>query len=283
MEVVRTIKHPAVVAARQSAGEAAGRRPGAFLIEGQKLVSQALDAGAGIEALFFLDPIEQAEAALLRTAQRSRIGCYLVTRGVFFRILGLGYETSVRVLGTVVAPPCSLAQAIDAASQTAPLLVGESIQDPRNVGVLIRTADAFGLGAAIFSGASADPYSRQSVRSSTGSIFRVRVCSGDDSVSALHALRESGRRIVGASAGASVPCWEADLLVPCAIVLGNETSGLSDQSRELCDTLLQIPMYGGAHSYNVTVAAGILLYEAARQRDLAQGLAACAILSGSKR
>jgi len=268
-ELIETIKHPAVAAARRSIGESGSAEASAFLVEGRRLVSEALEAGAALEALFFLHPVDDpAEAAVMRSAQRAGVKCWLVTRGVFFRLLGLGYETSVRVLGTAGIPPRALSEVIESVDDNACILVGERIQDPRNVGVLIRTADGWGLKTAIFSAGSADPYSRPSIRSSTGSIFRLRAAVGGSSREMLEALRARGVRLIGGSAGATIACWEADLSPPCAIVLGNESSGLSEEARGLSDLLVRIPMLGGAHSFNVTVAAGILLYEAARQRWL---------------
>jgi TrmH family RNA methyltransferase len=268
-EVVTTIKHPAVAAARRSIGEAGGAGASAFRVEGRKLVSEALAAGAAVEAVFALAPVDDpADAAVVRSAEGAGVKCWAVSRGIFFRLLGLGYETSVRVLATVKIPAPSLAEAIESASDDAPVLVGERIQDPRNVGVLIRTADGWGVKTVIFSEGCADPYSRQSTRSSTGSIFRVRLAAGFSSTEMLEALRARGMRIIGTSAGAGISCWEADLSPPCAIVVGNESSGLSEEARALSDVLVRIPMFGGAHSFNVTVAAGILLCEAARQREL---------------
>ena len=88
----------------------------------------------------------------------------------------------------------------------------------------------------------------------------------DELPAALARLRKQGMRIIGTSAAAPTPVWDADLTGSCAVVLGNETRGLTDAARDACDAFVTIPMSGGAHSFNVTVAAGILLYERARQR-----------------
>ena len=72
-------------------------------------------------------------------------------------------------------------------------------------------------------------------------------------------------RVVGTSAHADVACWETDLSPPCAVVVGTESTGLSDAAAEACDLLVSIPMCGSADSYNVTVAAGVVLYEVMRQ------------------
>ena len=76
--------------------------------------------------------------------------------------------------------------------------------------------------------------------------------------------------MIGTSAGAEHACWSAPMTSPCALVLGNESHGLADETLALCNQTVTIPMYGGASSFNVTVAAGILVYEWARQRDQQQ-------------
>jgi TrmH family RNA methyltransferase len=269
--VISTIKHPTVAAARRSLGQMGGQPATAFLAEGPEMVLQALAARAPIEAVFCLHPVQEAEEAVSRSARQAGVECHSVTRAVFSRILGLGYETAARVLATVSAKPLQSAEAMALVDNDACILVGEKIQDPRNVGVLIRTADAMALTMAAFSKGSADPYSRASVRSTTGSIFRVPLVVDADIARFITALKGKSVRIIGTSAHATTPCSEADLSRPCAILLGNETAGLSAEAKEACDVVVSIPMYGGAHSFNVTVAAGIVLYEVARQNARRSG------------
>lgn len=306
-EPIRSIKDPAVIAARRSLGHFRPAEATSFLIEGAKLVLQALEARAPVDALFFLHPIQSAEEERSRQlARQAGVLSHVVTRGVFSRLLGLGYETATRVLGTVRIAPLPLSELVGRAVQSGWLLIGERIQDPRNTGALIRTAEAWGVRLVAFTtsgrtavrpqsaraegcagraatgartasargrgtsaGSSADPYSRASVRASTGSIFRVAVSTGSSTADLLAALKEAGIRVIGTSAAGRTPLWLADMSPPCAVLLGNETVGLSQEARELSDVVVRIPMLGGAHSFNVTVAAGIVLYEAARQKALA--------------
>jgi len=264
--VISSTKHPAVVEARRQLGHV-GRGPAsAFMADGHSMVLQALASELRVAAAFFLDPVEDAERSLLEQARAQAVEAHVLSRGVFFKLLGLGYETSVRVLAVVPRPALpDVAQLLD---EEACILVGESIQDPRNVGVLIRTADAWGLSCAVFGQGSGDPFSRASVRSSTGSVFRVPIIPASRLIDYLEGLKGAGLRVVGSSARAEAPCWRVNLADPCAIVLGNESRGLSPRAAALCDEVVAIPMSGGAHSFNVTVAAGILLYERARQRAL---------------
>ncbi len=268
-EVISSLKHPAVVAARQSLSQVgrttrmSGRAASSFFADGGRLVSQALESPVCVEKVFFLHPVEAEEASLLRRARDAGVECCVVTRGVFFRILGLGYETAVRTLAVVKRP--TFPDVGESIEGDVCVLVGESIQDPRNVGVLIRTVDAWGLPGAVFSQDSADPYSRASVRSSTGSVFRVPVTIAVHLVEYLERLKEQSVRVMGTSAQATIACWDADLSGPCVILFGNESAGLSADVKGLCDAVVSVPQYGGAHSLNVTVAAGIVLYERARQ------------------
>ncbi|MBM3498206.1 MAG: RNA methyltransferase [Armatimonadetes bacterium] len=266
-EILSNLRHPTVAAVRRSLGQVGGGAPTAFIVEGAPRIAQALAAGAPVESVLFLEPVAGAEEqALLASLSDQPAACHLVARGVFFRLLDLGYETATRVLATVRAeplPPERLEELIDA---DACVLAGERIQDPRNVGVLIRTAEALGVRAAVFGPGSADPYCRAAVRSTTGSILRLPLVLPPSLPDALAGLRSRGVRLVGSSARASLPCWAADLATPCAIIVGNETTGLSVEAQDLCDALVTIPMQGDASSLNVTVAGGALLYEVLRQR-----------------
>ncbi len=262
IEVISSIKHPAVAKAKADLTGIVGKWHDTYPVEGHGMLKQALAAGVQLEQVFFREPVDSADLQAVAAQLRSLgIPYYRVTPGVFSRIMALGYGTSIEVLATARPGRVDLEEL---RGKCAIVLAGECIQDPRNVGVLIRNADTWGVGLAIF-GDSADAYSRASVRSTTGSIFRVPVMQAQDLLPAIAALKSMGYRIIGSSAGAKTPVWQACLSPPCVIVVGNESIGLSEALRDQCDDLVKVPMYGGAHSLNVTVAAGVLLYEATRE------------------
>lgn len=267
-EVISTLKHPAIVRARQALGQIGHIHATHYLLEGHRRAHQALESPAPVEAVFVRAPGTAAEDLALIGAVAARgIPCHLVSRGIFVRIHDLGYETSVTAL-TLVRRQFATQLPLPVAERDC-ILVGERIQDPKNVGSLIRTADAWAVAGVILTQDSADPFSRGSVRASTGSILRVPLSLAAHPAECLQKLRQHGVLIIGTSARGSPTCWDANLSGPCAFVMGNESVGLTQQTRALCDSVVRIPMMGGAHSFNVAVAAGILLYEHMRQKNAA--------------
>ena len=263
-DTITSIKDPRVAAVRAGVDD---RR--SFLVEGERMLRQALERGAALESVLFLDPLRPDLEPLFEAARLAAPVCSRVTRGVFFKILGLGYETAVEVLALVPIPSHDARTLTEGASdrKDALYLVGMGIQDPRNVGVLVRTADAFAATAFVLSADSAFPWSRQAIRSTTGSIYRLPIFLSDDLASFLGELRRQGVAILGSSVTGTDDCATAAYRFPCAVLLGNETTGLTPELRSCCDALLTIPMSGGAHSLNVTVAGGILLHHAALRRS----------------
>ncbi len=266
-EAVGGIKHPAfrdAVALTRAGGRAA---TGRYLVEDSNLVEQALRAdGAHV---FHVFATAGREADRLEPLCREKnVPLYVLGgAGLIGKLIGTGYDTaaaSVAVVAQRVVSPEELL-----ASPNALILCGESIQDPRNVGVLVRTAEVTGCAGLLLSHDSAEPFSRQAVRSTTGSILRLPVGLTPNLPQALAKLRsEYGARVIASSGQAETIVFDADLAVrPLVLVVGNEQSGVSDALLAVCDGCVRLPMpaQSGADSLNVTVAAGALLYEAIRQ------------------
>lgn len=257
-----SIKHPLVRDARLLSQPAERDAQNRYLIEGEDLVRTAVDCRAPIAYALLADAPFPAELA--KVLSSAGVPWYRVSRGLLFKVIGTPYETAINSVAVVerrlTAPsdlPCG---------PEALLLVGERIQDPRNVGVLIRTADAAGAGAVVLDSESADPFSRAAVRSTTGSILRLPICIAVDLLGVLLRLRERGLQLVSTSAHAPTILWSYDFTKPTAVVFGNETEGVSEAVKAVADAHVSIPILGGASSLNVGVAAGIVLYEALRQR-----------------
>jgi RNA methyltransferase, TrmH family len=145
------------------------------------------------------------------------------------------------------------------------VVVAEGLEKPGNLGAVLRIADAAGATGVVVVDDNADPFNPNVVRTSTGSIFTVPVAVASLSETARW-LVERGVTSVAGMAGASKLMWDVDLDVPLAIWIGAEASGLSQEAIGLADHLVAIPMAGVADSLNASVSAGILVFEAVRQR-----------------
>jgi RNA methyltransferase, TrmH family len=144
--------------------------------------------------------------------------------------------------------------------------VAVGVQDPGNVGALLRTAEAAGASGAYLTGGSADAFSWKALRGSMGSAFRLPHFRVRAAVAVVERLRQAGLRLVGTDAGASAPYDRADLRGPVALFVGAEGSGLPADVLDTLDERVSVPMAGAVESLNVAVAAGVLLFEAARLR-----------------
>jgi len=145
------------------------------------------------------------------------------------------------------------------------VLVVESIEKPGNLGTMLRTAEAAGLSGVIVADATTDPFNPNVVRASLGMIFSVPLAI-TDTPTAIASLRRAGVRIVATTPDAALPYFEADLTGPTALVVGSEQYGLTSAWIEEADTRVAIPMPGSADSLNAAMAAGIVVFEAVRQR-----------------
>ena len=219
------------------------------MVEGHKLVREALDAGLDVEAIY-ADPASApryADAAVLADGVLERVSDTVTPQGV---------------LAVVRQPETTL----DAARQADLVVVCVDVQDPGNAGTVVRSAEAAGVGAVIFCGDSVDVFAPKCVRASAGSLFHVPVVSEGDPVAVLDQLGTWGKRRLGTIAAGGRPYDEIDLTAPTALVLGNEAHGLPAAVDAALDDHLTIPMAGRSESLNVGMAAAVVCFEAARQR-----------------
>jgi predicted rRNA methylase len=159
-----------------------------------------------------------------------------------------------------------LARAIER-SEPPFVLALDSLEDPQNVGTLLRSAEAAGVHGVIFPTHRQAPLSPSAIKASAGAVEHLLLSPVDDLPGALSDLRIRGLRVVGAEAGAPLTARQSDLRGPLAIVIGSEGQGLSPAVRRRCDFVVRIPMRGAIGSLNAAVAGSILLFEAVAQRD----------------
>lgn len=145
-------------------------------------------------------------------------------------------------------------------------LLAEELNDPGNLGTIIRTADACGVHGIFLSKGSVDLYNPKVLRSTMGSIFHVPVIQNVDLEEVVEQMQAKKIIVLAAHLKGQRFLYDFDFSNPCAILIGNEARGISDNKARLCDDFVKIPMEGQAESLNASIAAGVLMYEAVRQR-----------------
>lgn len=244
------------------------RREGRFLVEGVRLLEEALAAGIHLETVLACpERVESKRAEALLAGLRAK---GMTTVFVSEPVLRCVAETEspqglVAVAEQPVAPPLSLWLA-----RTDLLVLGDGIQDPGNVGTLIRSAEAAGAGGVLLSAGSVYPFGAKVVRASMGSLFRLPVAVlADGGQELAAACRASGWQVVVAMPEGGTPFWQIRLQGPVLLVLGNEGAGVSTELIRYSTQRAFIPLTAPVESLNVAVAGAILLFEAVRQRQTA--------------
>ncbi len=236
----------------------AGRRP----------VEEAFVARREARRLLVVPQRRQALERLVLHATNLRIPIVEVEGGSLTALAGFDGHQGIAL---VVAPrryaevDDILARSIER-SEPPFVLVLDSLEDPQNVGTLLRSAEAAGTHGVVFPTKRQAPLSPSAVKASAGAVEHLLLAPVDDLAGALADLHARGLRIVGADADAPLTVRQADLRGPIAIVVGSEGQGLGPAVRRRCDLLVRIPMRGSIGSLNASVAGSILLYEAATQR-----------------
>jgi TrmH family RNA methyltransferase len=242
---------------------AARTRAGLYLAWGLHLAQEALVARAPMHSAW-IGP------ALDRTAEGRRLGKAL---GGHCRSI---LRTTTRLLDSIV-PGCGdqgVLLLLERRHRTADdlidgradlLLATHGVQDPGNIGSIVRTADALGIDGLLVLEGCTDPYSSRAVRAAMGAQFRLAIAAGD-SDRVLASLERAGLQIVASDVSRGSPPAGIDLARPTALFVGSEGAGLPRSILDRATELVRIPMAAGATSLNVHAAAAILLYEAARQR-----------------
>lgn len=231
------------------------REANLFLAESVKMVKEAL--ALSLCRTLIVDGKRQAEyAQMITDAENGGCEVLIVTSAIMQAISEA--KTPQGVCCTVEIPkePEALSGRL--------LVAMDGVQDPGNVGTILRTADAAGFDGALLSSACADLYSAKTLRATMGSVFRVPAKRTDDLPAALEALKAEGYAIVATELGG------ADFYANCphdkaVLVIGSEGNGVSQTVRDAATHHLALPMRGGAESLNAAVAAGIMIYEMARK------------------
>lgn len=240
------------------------REQGVAVVEGVREIERCARGGFTIKEIYCCPSLAGASAvSSLRQAVPAALWLE-VTPEVYAKAALRGGTEGL--LAVVETPPLSLAHL--RLPERPLVLVAEGVEKPGNLGAMLRTADAAGVDALIVCDPLADPFNPNSIRASLGGVFTVpTVCT--TSAACIAWLRERGISILTAQLQDSHPYYDVDMTGGTAIVMGTESTGLSDEWRAAATSHILIPMLGVVDSLNVSVSAAVLVYEAVRQRGLA--------------
>ena len=254
--MITSLKNPKVAAAVRLKKRAFRETDGRFLVEGPQGVREALASGAVVDVLFHAGPSDE----LVEATRRAGVETIQVSEDVMSKLTSTvtpqGVVAVVRFVhvGLEALPPDPTCVA-----------VLHSVRDPGNAGTVMRSADAAGADAVVFSATSVDVYNPKTVRASAGSLFHLPVARAPDTAQALEVLRSRGCRVYAMDAGGDADLYELDLTLPTTFLFGNEAWGLPPEVASLADATVRVPIRGRAESLNLAAAATVCLFEWARQ------------------
>lgn len=246
MEHITSLKNPKVAAWKALKDRKGRRESGCFLVEGRKMVEEALASAFDVETVLVQEGMELPDGLTMPV-----------------------YELPAHVLAAVcdTKTPQGIAAVVRMKEQSAlgkHIVVLDGVQDPGNVGTIIRTADAAGLNGVLLSNQCADVFSPKVLRATMGSIFRMNLRTTDDLPGELTKLREKGYSILSSQLDGT-PFYEREKVAEqFALIIGNEGNGVSEQVQQTATHRVRLPMRGGAESLNAAIAAAIMMYELMR-------------------
>jgi 23S rRNA (guanosine2251-2'-O)-methyltransferase len=236
-----------------------------MLIYGVHPVLEALRAGR-VRTIRVAGRDDRRLDALIEQARVQGVAVRQVPRDVLDRESRHGVHQGV--VADVAAAPAGSVEAFAAVLDPPPLIVVlDEVEDPQNVGAILRTLDAVGATGLIRQTRRAARLDGAAAKASAGAVHHVPVANVVNIARAVEALKGAGVWTVGLDAAAELPYYEWDLTLPTALILGAEGRGLRRLVRERCDAIARIPMRGHVGSLNVSAAAAIVLFEAVRQRS----------------
>jgi len=231
----------------------------AFVIEGSKLFLEAYK-----KQLRFKQVFVTKEWLAINPDLVSQYLMVLAGNGVGIAVVEMSILSSVSSLKKPEGIICVLDKIKLQPEAFKRYVILEDVQDPYNVGTIIRTADAAGFDCVITSVKTADIYNEKVLRGSMGSVFHLPIYQVESLFDYVRHLKSQSVTIIGTALTGSCLWERKPLSEPFAIVMGNESQGMSDEMSKCCDVLLKIPIFGQAESLNVATAAGIIMYDLVR-------------------
>jgi TrmH family RNA methyltransferase len=244
-----------------------GRIRELIFVEGLRLCEEALASGLKIDAVVFSEEIARKERAAAVLQELSSV-CDQLAAVSEKLLASISYTKTPQGIILLASRPAGDRAQFESTQPAAPLIVVvHGVNNPVNVGAILRTAEAAGATGTIATAHTADPFSPKALRGAMGSAFRLPVWTGMTYTDVLAWCAEHDIETVCADVRASNPYTAIDWKRPTALLLGTESTGLTPAEISAATATVTIPMHGQVESLNVAVAAAVVLYEAARQRE----------------
>lgn len=234
------------------------KKQGLFIVEGIRAVNE-VPSDYEVEYIITIDSFDVSE---IKNLDRSK---WIIVTDEIFKLIS-DTESPQGVMAVVKLHKYSLAS-LNTKSTPFYLLL-ENVQDPGNLGTIIRTAYGFGVDAIFVSKGSVDVYSPKSIRATMGAVLHIPIIVDVDMVECMQWLKEKDIPIYATALEESKVIYDNDFSKCAALIIGNEANGVSEMTKQLATTKVRIPMPGGLESLNASIAAAVCMYEVMKQRGL---------------
>lgn len=247
MEVLSSLKNPKVMAWRSLKERKGRRETGCFLVEGRKLVEEALRSVFPVEAVLVAEGYAELPPV-------EGVPCYALPEHVLASVCDTKTPQGIAAVVRIVENACLGRR----------LVALDGVQDPGNVGTILRTADAAGFEGVLLSAQCADVWSPKVIRATMGSLFRMPLRVTEDLPGSLASLKAEGFAVISSQLDGTPFYERTPVGERFCLVIGSEGNGVTEAVKALATHRVRLPMRGGAESLNAAVAAGIMMYELMR-------------------
>lgn len=240
-------------------------KDGIFMAEGEKVINSMIESGCRIASCLTAGDTVKRYGSILAAMKTRGIPAYIAADKLIEDIIGFRFHRGIMAVG-YCPKKNSVSTALKTPKQRLVLVALNAVNDPENVGLIVRNAAAFGVKGLIADNATYDPYYRKSVRVSMGTVFKLPIYYEDDLASSLVWLKKNrNTRIIAAIPGRGIKdIAEADFSGNVCLVFGNEDKGVSTNVLRICDDRIRVPVSKNVDSLNVASASAVFLYTVSR-------------------
>ncbi len=223
-----------------------------YIVDGFRIVKHALDNKEKVDFIVISSEFKKSQQYTEISAVLNNIKVYIVD----IKLMKLFVETdSPQGIVAVINKKTNVSDDLKS------ILILDRIQDPGNIGTLIRTADAAGFSTVVLVKGCTDAFSQKALRSSMGSIMNLNIITSNDILNDVSKLQEDDYKIYGAALEGGVSFRTIDFPIKKALIIGNEANGISKELLDVCDKKVYIPMIGEVESLNASIAGGVIMFE----------------------